>query len=135
MSWVVVLDDISSMTMNECVVYLTMVVTNLDLYCNCVDETVVWHFRLYLSSTWHYRSELVFWTGQTGLGQLFNPRAGSGQQTGRLQEAVPPWTQIGSLVFLCVPCETLWRITWCVQARLLARSGCRQRTVNTIQNI
>ena len=45
-----------------------MVVTNLDLYCNCVDETVVWHFRLYLSSTWHYRFELVFWTGQTGFG-------------------------------------------------------------------
>ena len=56
-----------------------MVVTNLDLYCNCVDETVVWHFGLYLSSTWITGPNWFSGLDKLVMGQLFNPRAGSGQ--------------------------------------------------------
>ena len=56
-----------------------MVVTNLDLYCNCVDETVVWHFRLYLSSPGITGPIWFSGLDKLVLGQQFNPRAGSGQ--------------------------------------------------------
>ena len=57
---------------------VTMVVTNLNLYCVCVCETVVWKFRLYLFFHRVLQVLTGFLTGETGLGGLlFNPRAES----------------------------------------------------------
>ena len=60
---------------------MTMVVTNLNMYCVYVCETAVWEFRLYLFFHWVLQVLQVltgFLTGETGLGgRLFNPGAES----------------------------------------------------------
>ena len=118
-------------------VYWTMVAINLDLYCICVDETVVWHWRLYfvIHLALQVRTCFLHWTNWFWVHNyliLEQAQDRTPTEAEVLQEAVPPWTQ--SLVHWC-SCVCLVRhcggLTWCVQARLLACSGCRQRTVNT----
>ena len=64
---------LSNIILNNCSVgsIVTMVVTNLNLHCVCVCETVVWEFRLYLFFHWVLQVLQVltgFLTGETGFG-------------------------------------------------------------------